>query len=142
MGQLRELIEEVRRAFVDGDFDGFPAIVHPDAEIRNPFTVVHGPDGFADLGRGFTAACSERRIAVVDVVESGDAAVAEIRVTARHTGPLPVAGGEAPPTGVEIGFAEAAVVRADGGRIVSWHSYYDGLAFARQVGLAPPAAAG
>ena len=78
----------------------------------------------------------------VRLVESGDAAVVEIRVRGRHTGPLPLPDGEAPATGNEIAFDEAAVVRAAGGRIVSWHSYYDGLAFARQVGLAPAHAAG
>jgi limonene-1,2-epoxide hydrolase len=137
MAQTRDLIEGVRQAFESGDFGRFPALVAPGAEIRNPFETVHGPAEFAELGGRFAAACSERRIEILRLVEAGDAAVAEIRVTARHTGPLPLADGEVPPTGNEIAFDEADVVRVQGGRIASWHAYYDGHAFARQVGLVP-----
>jgi ketosteroid isomerase-like protein len=135
MSQMHELIEDVQQAFESGDFGRFPELVAPDAEIRNPFTAVHGPTEFAALGRAFAAAVSDRRIEVLQVVEDGDVAVAEIRVTGRHTGPLALADGEAPPTGNTIAFREAGVVRAEDGRIASWHSYYDMLALAQQLGV-------
>jgi ketosteroid isomerase-like protein len=138
MAQTRELIEAVRGAFESGDFGRFPELVAPGAEVRSPFTTVQGPAAFAELGARFAAACSDRRLEILRLVEAGDAAVAEIRVTARHTGPLPVPDGEAPATGNAIAFDEADVVRVQGGRIASWHAYYDGLAFSRQVGLVPP----
>jgi len=137
MGQARELIEGVRQAFVGGSFERFPALLTPDAEITNPFTTVHGPAEFTALAQGFTTACSERRIEVLSIVETEDAAVAEIRVRGRHTGPLALPAGEAAPTGNEIAYDEAAVVRIRDGRIASWHSYYDALALGRQLGLAP-----
>jgi ketosteroid isomerase-like protein len=140
MKQPAELVEQVRRAFETGDADALGALVTPDAEIRNPFTTVHGAEGFAELARGFAAAFSERRIEVVDVVGSGTAAVAEIRVRARHTGAMSLPDGEAPPTGNEIGFEEAGVLRIRDGRIASWHSYYDAIALARQLGMVPAAA--
>jgi ketosteroid isomerase-like protein len=139
MGQASELIEGIRRAFVRGSFETFPDVVAPDAEITNPFTTVHGPDGFAALAGGFTTACSDLRIEVLDVVEDGDVAVAELRVRARHTGPLVLPAGEAAPTGNEIAYDEAGVVRVRDGRIVSWRSYYDALALGAQLGLAPAA---
>jgi ketosteroid isomerase-like protein len=140
MGQTRELIEKVRQAFVTGDFSAFPALILPDAEISNPFTTVHGPDAFAELGRAFCAACSDRRLEVLVVVEDRDAAAAEIHVTARHTGALQLPEGEAPPTGNQISYEEAAIVRVRDGRIASWHSYYDMLVLAQQLGIAQPAA--
>jgi ketosteroid isomerase-like protein len=140
MGHARELIDGVRQAFESGDFSAFPALVLPDAEIRNPFTTVHGPDGFAELARGFCAACSDRRIDVLVVVEAGDAAAAEIHVTARHTGTLSLPDGEAPATGNQISYQEAGIVQVRDGGIASWHSYYDTLELAHQLGLAQPAA--
>jgi ketosteroid isomerase-like protein len=126
MAEIRELIEGVRQAFETGDFTAFPALLTADAEIRNPFATVRGPEEFADLGRGFTAEHEDRRLEVSGVIESGDAAVAEVRVAARHVG------------GAEISFEEAGVVRVRDGRIASWHSYYDALDLGRQMG---PAAA-
>ena len=137
MPKTRELIGNVQRAFESGDFDRFPELVAPDAEIRNPFTTVRGPHEFAALGAAFAAAVSERRIEVLDVVENGSAAIAEIRVTGRHTGAMPLPDGEAPATGNPISFREAGVVRVRDGRIASWHSYYDMLELAQQLGIAP-----
>jgi ketosteroid isomerase-like protein len=77
---------------------------------------------------------------VLDVVEGDAAAVAQIRVTGRHTGTLPLPDGEAPATGSPIAFEEAGVVRVRDGRIASWHSYYDSLELARQLGVAPTTA--
>ena len=142
MRNARELIEEVRRAFESGDFGRFPELVAPDAEIRNPVITVQGPAEFAELGRGFAAAVSDRRIDVLDVVENGSAAIAQIRVTGRHTGALPLPDGDAPATDNPIAFEEAGVVRVRDGRIASWHSYYDMLELARQLGLAPTTATG
>jgi ketosteroid isomerase-like protein len=121
MAEIRELIEGVRQAFETGDFTAFPALLTADAEVRNPFTTVRGPDEFADLGRGFTAEHEDRRLEVCRVIESGDAAVAEVRVAARHV------------SGAEISFEEAGVVRVRDGRIASWHSYYDALELGRQM---------
>jgi ketosteroid isomerase-like protein len=121
MAEIRELIEGVRQAFETGDFSAFPSLLTPDAEIRNPFTTVHGPEEFAELGRGFTDEHEDRRLEVRRVIESGDAAVAEIRVAARHL------------SGAEIAFEEAGVVRVRDGRIASWHSYYDALELVRQM---------
>jgi limonene-1,2-epoxide hydrolase len=136
MREPHELIEDVQRAFESGDFGRFPELIAADAEIRNPFTTVHGPAEFAALGRGFAAAVSDRRIEVLDVVEDGSAAVAQIRVTGRHTGAMPLPDGEAPPTGNLIAFEEAGVVRVRDGLIASWHSYYDMLELAHQLGIA------
>jgi ketosteroid isomerase-like protein len=124
MAEIRELIEGVRQAFETGDFTAFPALLTPDAEIRNPFTTVRGPHEFAELGRRFTAEHGDRRLEVRRVIESGDVAVAEIRVAARHA------------RGADIVFEEAGVVRVRDGRIASWHSYYDALDLGLQMGAA------
>ena len=62
------------------------------------------------------------------VIESGDAALAEIRVAAQHA------------SGAEIAFEEAGVVRVRDGRIASWHSYYDALELVRQLQAAAASA--
>jgi ketosteroid isomerase-like protein len=77
---------------------------------------------------------------VLDVVENGGAAIAQIRVTGRHTGALPLPDGEARATGNTIAFEEAGVMSMRDGRIASWHSYYDTLELARQLGLVPTTA--
>jgi ketosteroid isomerase-like protein len=135
-----ELVEQVRQTFETGEVERFGALVAPGAEIRNPFTAVQGPEGFAELARDFTEAFSERRIEVLGVVDSGTTAVAQIRVRARHTGPLKLPDGEVPATGNDIEFEEAGVVRVRDGRIASWHSYYDTLALAHQLGIVTVAA--
>jgi ketosteroid isomerase-like protein len=121
-----ELVEGVRHAFISGDLSALPALVTDDAEIRNPFTTVRGGRGFAELARGFTTGYTDRAIEVRRLLEAGDTATAELHVTARHA-----------PSGRPIAFDELGVIRLEGGRIASWHSYYDAAALGRQIGEQP-----
>jgi ketosteroid isomerase-like protein len=117
------LVDRIRSAFLTGDTSAFADLVAPDAEIRNPFTTVHGPDGFAGLAHAFTSGFGERAIEYRCVLASGDAVAVEMHVSSRHEA-----------TGRPVAFDEIAILRIAGGRIASWHSYYDAAALARQIG--------
>ena len=66
-----------------------------------------------------------------------DQAFVEFIGRGTNTGPLHLPTGDLPATGrpVELQFCEAFRIR--GGKIVSYHIYYDALGFMQQLGLIP-----
>lgn len=114
---MNALIDGIRHGFVTADVSAFPALVAEDAEIRSPLATASGPEGFAALANVFADLFTDREIEILAIVESGDAALVEQRVSARHLA-----------SGRRIVFDEAAVIRIRDGRIASWRAYYDAAA--------------
>lgn len=136
MGYPRELLVRALGGFESGNLTVFREIIAPDAVVRNPSTVMHGPDELAQrVQEAFLAPFSDRHIEIVDSIESADAIAAEIKTVVRHTGTMRLPGGDLPPTGNIVTIEEVSLVRVDDEKIVSWRSYYDLMAVLTQLGL-------
>jgi ketosteroid isomerase-like protein len=70
-----------------------------------------------------------------DMYDAGDVVVVEGRFAGTFTGPLASADGDIEPTGAIVDLRFADVSRARGGRIVSYHTYYDQLGLLTQLGV-------
>jgi len=69
-------------------------------------------------------------------IESGDTYAAETRYTGTHRGALATPSGVIAPTGREVRWQSADVVRMQAGKIVSWHVYHDPMPMLAQLGVA------
>src|SRR5262245_39814742 len=68
-------------------------------------------------------------------IESGNTYAAETSFRGTHKGPLRTPGGEVPPTGREVRWQSADIVRVRDGRIASWHVYHDPMPLLVQLGV-------
>ena len=80
-------------------------------------------------------------VEVLNVVESGDWAVAECVGRGTHSGPMQTPMGEVPATGKQIELHFCSVVKVRDGKIVEGRDYYDAMTIASQLGLIPEPAA-
>ena len=143
MGRSRRLLERIV-ALADGrDRDGWGQLMAPDCEFVVPGAPpVRGREVIEGFGRAWDAAFSGGRHTVLDMVESGDLAVAELRWTGTHTGTLVTPQGEVPATGRSVVLDHVLAIRTgtDGEMAESVHTYFDQLGFMQQLGLVPATA--
>jgi predicted ester cyclase len=97
----------------------------------------HGLDGYKQVPLFFASAFPGGRVEITNLFATEDQAVVEFIGRGTNTGPLHLPTGELPPTGrsAELPFCE--VYRIRGGKIVSYHIYYDALSFMQQLDLNP-----
>jgi ketosteroid isomerase-like protein len=69
-------------------------------------------------------------------IESGDTYAAETAYSGTHRGALVSPAGAIPPTGREVRWQSADVVRVEDGKITSWHVYHDPTPMLAQLGVA------
>ena len=72
---------------------------------------------------------------VEQVFETADTVIVEGRFVGTFSGPLATPDGDVPPTGARVDLRFADVSRVRGGKIVSYHTYYDQLGLLTQLGL-------
>jgi ketosteroid isomerase-like protein len=139
MGEARDLAERVLRAIREEDRAAMHELFAPDAEVVDPLATARGPD---ELLRKFDAlweGVSDVRHQVLDVIESDDTVVLEMRSVGKHARPMAVRGGRVEATGKELVMLSTEWVRVRNGRIRSWHSYYDATrTYLEPLGLMPP----
>lgn len=91
----------------------------------------------ADFFRAFP----DLRVEVINILEKGDRAAGEIKMTGTNNGPLVTPTGEVPATGKRIDMRGALVGRINADNlIVEERRYYDTGTLMQQLGLAPQAA--
>jgi steroid delta-isomerase-like uncharacterized protein len=129
--QARSLVEAVGRR----DIGALRA--NWDEESVNDFVVLgtfRGREALTAFFKELFAALPELAMEVEGVVADGDTAVVQWRLTGTHSG-APFQG--IAPTGRSIDLRGVDVMTFDGEHIRLNTVYYDGAAFARQVGLLP-----
>jgi steroid delta-isomerase-like uncharacterized protein len=138
MEKQRKLAERAFDLMNSHDLDALDEVYAPDCEITFPGgPALHGPKAFAGFVRGWLDAFPDLRHEIVNYAEEGDTACWEVRVTGTHTRPMQTPDGTIPATGRRITIEAVDVARFRDGKAVSWHGYFDQLAFLQQLGLAP-----
>jgi steroid delta-isomerase-like uncharacterized protein len=100
-----------------------------------PVGVMRGPGEIEGFFREAFAAIPDAETTVTRLVAGDGQAAVEWRLVGRFTG-LPFQGIEA--TGRRLELRGLDLLEIEDGKIVSNTAYYDGMAFARQVGMMPP----
>jgi steroid delta-isomerase-like uncharacterized protein len=136
----RRQVEDAARSYMAAvtarDPDAMAEHWHPDGvEDIVPLGVFRGPDGVRGLFRELFAAIPDSDMQVTRVTASETVAAVEWRFSGHFTGG-PFQGIE--PTGRLIELRGCDCLEIEDGKITRNTAFYDGMAFARGVGLMPP----
>lgn len=104
-----------------------------------PLGVLRGPDEIAGFFGGLFAAIPDVETKVSRVVAREGEAAVEWRMSGRFTG---AAFEGVDPTGGRIELRGMDLLEFEDGRIRANTAYYDGMSFARQIGMLPPRGSG
>jgi steroid delta-isomerase-like uncharacterized protein len=143
MGQARDLVKQWWSLFETDRLDDTAAVCQPDVDVVLPGgNRQHGPAEVVAALRPFREAFPDIRHQFHDIVESGNTIAGEPTVTGTHTGTFRTPPGDVLPTGRTVVWEAVDVVFLRDGKIASWHTYFDQMAFLAQLGFLPePAAA-
>jgi steroid delta-isomerase-like uncharacterized protein len=136
----RKAVEAHVRSYVEAigrrDVEGLGAHWSEDGvEDLVPIGILRGREEVKDFFRGVFAAMPNAETTCVRVVAAEDSAAVEWRMTGTFDGE-PFQGIDT--TGKPIDVRGLDLIEMKDGLIVSNTAYYDGMAFARQVGMMPP----
>jgi steroid delta-isomerase-like uncharacterized protein len=136
----RKATEQVARSYFDAlaarDPSAMAAHWREDGvEDIVPVGVMRGPAEVEAFFREVFAAVPDAETVVTRLVAGDSQAVVEWRLVGHFTG-LPFQGIDA--TGRRLELRGLDLLEVEEGKIVSNTAYYDGMAFARQVGMMPP----
>ena len=138
----RHSVSRFYESFDGGDIDAAVAVFADELQTTDPgMGTVYGLEPFREYLTTLKRAMPDARAVVERMLEAGDTVIVEGRFVGTHTGPLGTPDGDAPPTGARVDLRFADVSRVRGGKIVSYHTYYDQLGLLSQLGLAGEAAA-
>jgi steroid delta-isomerase-like uncharacterized protein len=131
----RSLATEMFSLLSRHDLDGLSPHHHPDiVQEIIPIATFRGRESLRAFFSELYAAFPDFTIDLLDAMGEGDRVVAQWRVSGTFTG-APFLGIHA--TGKHVALQGCDVMRFEGGMLRENTVYYDGLAFARQVGLLP-----
>jgi steroid delta-isomerase-like uncharacterized protein len=138
-GTIRKLFD----GFNNKDYDAIEALVADDFELIDVGSgqKYRGRQGARQNAEGWLTAFPDVDIELLNVVASGDWAVAEAVGRGTHSGPMQTPMGEVPPTGTKVELHFCSVVKVRDGKIVEERDYYDAMTIASQLGLMPEPAA-
>ena len=141
MSANRELLDRYVELYNAGDLDGVIDLYAEDAVQNMPDGTFHGRtairERLAQELNGFT----DVNHTVRSFVEQGDSFCDEWTFAATHARPFLLPDGtELPPTGKRVEIAGMELVQVRDGKVVVNTLYYDNLAVAVQLGLAPAGA--
>lgn len=132
----RELAKRFYESFDAGDIDAVLSVFSEDLETTDPgMGTVHGHDPFREYIETLKRAVPDARAVIEQMYEAGDAVIVEGRFVGTFTGPLSSADGDLEPTGASVDLRFADVSHGQGGKIASYHTYYDQLGLLTQLGL-------
>ena len=138
MGQAKAVVDRVWETLESGNFDQVAELYAPDAEYVMPGGLrLRGVEQLVPLLQAYFAAFPDLRHEIVDYVESGDTIACELRITGTHTGTMRTPNGDIPPTGKAFVWESCDYIKVEGGKITSWHVYFDQVPFLTLLGLLP-----
>jgi ketosteroid isomerase-like protein len=108
----------------------------PDCELVMPGAPpLRGEAQIRGMFEAYVDALPDFRAETLVAVESVDTYAAETRFAGTHDGPLVTPHGAIPPSGRQIGWQSADIIRFRGGKIASWHVYHDPSSLLTQFGV-------
>ena len=134
----RALVSRFYENFDSGDIDAAVSPFADELETTDPgMGTVHGLSSFREYLETLKRAMPDARAVIEQLHAAGDTVIVDGRFVGTHTAP---AGpdGDTPPTGASVDLRFADVSRVEGGKIVSYHTYYDQLGLLTQLGLMTP----
>jgi len=135
---LKKLAENYAKVASSGDAEAVGKLYAEDAVMimSGEPEPIKGRAAIVKNQEAFYRAMPDFKVEFTSILFSGNHIVFEGISRGTHTGPLPIPGGEIPPTGkkVEIKFAFIARVNADG-LIEEDRTYYDTAEMMKQLGL-------
>ena len=138
MSTNNDVLERYVERYNAGDLDSIMELYADDAVQWMPDGTFTGREAIRDRLVRELAAFPDVQWTVSSFVEEGDAFADEWFFVGTHTGPLVLPDGtELPPTGKRVELQGMELVKMRDGKIVVDNLYYDNLAIASQLGLAP-----
>ncbi len=138
MGTGRDLWNEFETLYSKQDYRGLSSLYAEDALYVTPDGRREGPEAIKAYSEETDKPFADIRIETSQVIEEGDAVVAEWVWRATHTGPLVMPDGkEIAPTGKTVELAVATVAQIRGGMFVNMREYLDMVQLMTQLGLMP-----
>jgi steroid delta-isomerase-like uncharacterized protein len=137
------IIRKLFDGFNAKDYDAITALAADDFVLIDAATgeKYEGPDGARRNAEGWLIPFADVELELLNVIEAGDWAVAEVVGRGTHTGPLQTPLGEVPATGKKMELHFCTLIKVQDGKIVEERDYYDVMAIASQLGLIPEPAA-
>jgi steroid delta-isomerase-like uncharacterized protein len=137
MASARELVDRLFAHIDAKEFDRLSEVAWNDCEIVMPYGRFDDLGGLAAMMRSYSGAFPDGVHEIMDWIDDGRTAAAQVRATATHTGPLPTPQGELPATGKTVVWESGDFFTFSDGKIASWRVYWDNAAFLAQLGLLP-----
>ena len=132
----RELVSRFYDNFDRGAVEAALAVFSDDLETTDPgMGTVQGLAPFREYLETLKRAVPDARALIEQMYVAGDAVIVEGRFVGTHSGPLAGPDGDIEPTGATVDLRFADVSRTRGGKIVSYHTYYDQLGMLAQLGV-------
>lgn len=134
------LVREHYHTFNKRDFGTGATLVDSKLQWVNiPFgTTYEGPEGYKAFLKMWTAAMSDVRVEITNLIASGDWVAVEFNGKGTHqSGPLIGPKGPIPPTGKSIDLSFCEIFKIKNGKIALARLYFDAAAMMRQLGLLP-----
>ena len=137
------IIRKLFDAFNAKDADAIAALAADDYVLIDCASgeKYEGPEGARRNAEGWLTPFADVSVEVLNVVESGDWAVAECVGRGTHSGPMQTPMGEVSATGKQLKLHFCSVIKVRDGKIVEGRDYYDAMTIASQLGLIPEPAA-
>jgi steroid delta-isomerase-like uncharacterized protein len=144
MGEDSEgIIRKLFDGFNAKDIDAIEALAADDFELIDCASgeKYTGPEGARRNAEGWLTPFADVSVEILNVVSSGDWAVAEFVGRGTHSGPMQTPMGEIPPTGKQVELHLCSIIKVRDGKIAEGRNYYDAMTIANRLGLMPAAAA-
>jgi steroid delta-isomerase-like uncharacterized protein len=144
MGEDSEsIIRKLFDGFNAGDTDAIVALAADDFELIDCASgeKYTGPDGARRNAESWMTPFANVSVEILNVISSGDWAVAECVGRGTHSGPMQTPMGEVPPTEKDMELHFCSLIKVRDGKIVEGRDYYDAMTIVTQLGLMPEPAA-
>jgi predicted ester cyclase len=136
MAQARETVDKFYELFGAGKIGDTVALFDPACVTLTPAGALNQAE-HEGMGHAFKAAFPDSRMAVDQMVESGDEIVVLGHFQGTHTGDLQGAGGTIPASGNRLNLRYVDYFKVDGGRIVDQQTIFDQMELLGQLGALP-----
>lgn len=121
----KELMDHWWAALDARDLDRVLDLFHPDCQFLLPGMRFGGAGQLKPYVENYLNAFPDFATEILDSVASDTSIAFELRSTGTHTAPLATPNGELPPTGAQVVFESCLYIRAQDGKITSFHNYFD-----------------